>query len=386
VEVAIIGGGPAGLSAAAMVKRAGMRPVILERAQVGSSWRGHYDRLHLHTVRWLSNLPGLRFPKSEGKWVSRDGVVQHLDRYATHHQLEVRTGVEVDRIDPVVGGWRLTTNEGPIDAWAVIVATGYNKVPVDPQWPGQDSFTGDFTLGAYYKNPQPYLGKDVLVVGPGNSGAEIATDLAETDGVGKVWLSYRTPPNITLRDGPIPPPLIGIIMEALRVPTHAGDRFMAWAQRQSVGDLSEYGLPPAPRGIVTQMIRDDVIPVMDVGLIQMVKDRRVLPVPAVTAIDGDDVVLADGRKLTPDAIVACVGYKRGLEPLVGHLGLLDETGRPIVFAADTDPTAPRLHFAGLKPVTTGLFRQFGIEANAIARALSTAKKSGSRSLHAAQRS
>ena len=117
VEVAVIGGGPGGLSAAAMIKEAGMQPVIFERAQhVGSSWRGHYDRLHLHTVRWMSNLPGLPFPRKEGKWVSRDGVVKHLERYAVHYGLEVRTGIDVARIDPTVGGWRLQTSEGPIDA------------------------------------------------------------------------------------------------------------------------------------------------------------------------------------------------------------------------------------------------------------------------------
>lgn len=375
VEVAVIGGGPAGLSAAAMVTRAGMHPVVFERSEVGSSWRGHYDRLHLHTVRWLSNLPGLPFPKSEGKWVSRDGVVRHLDKYVGHFNLEVRAGVEVSRVDQRDGGWTLQTSQGPIHAWAVVVATGYNKIPIDPKWEGQDTYPGEFVLGAHYLNPAPYLGKDVLVVGPGNSGAEIATDLGETAGHGKIWLSYRTPPNITLREGPIPPPLMGILMKWLRVPTGSGDKFLAYMQRKSVGDLSEYGLPAAPRGIVTQMIRDDVIPVMDMGIIQMVKDRTVVPVPGVARIEGSDVVLADGRRLSPDAIIACVGYRRGLEGLVGHLGVLDEKLKPLAVRGQSDPAAPRLHFAGLDPVTTGLFRQFGIEARGIVRSLRKARRS-----------
>ena len=100
VEVAVIGGGPAGLAAAATLKRCGIPAVVLERSEaVGASWRRHYDRLHLHTVRWLSNLPGYRFSRSHGRWVSRDGVVRYLERYVRHHGLDVRTGVEVRRLD-----------------------------------------------------------------------------------------------------------------------------------------------------------------------------------------------------------------------------------------------------------------------------------------------
>ncbi|HTL42061.1 MAG TPA: NAD(P)/FAD-dependent oxidoreductase [Pseudolysinimonas sp.] len=374
VELAVIGGGPAGVSAAAVAKKAGFHPVVFESRSVGASWRGHYDRLHLHTVRWLSNLPGLPFPKSEGKWVSRDGVITHLERYVDHFDLDVRTGIEVTHLERMPDGWLLTTSQGPVSAWAVVVATGYNKIPVDPRWPGQESFPGEFVLGAAYRSPLPYVGRDVLVVGPGNSGAEIATDLGETEGHGKIWLSYRTPPNITLREGPIPPPLMGIILKALRIPMESGDRFLAYMQRKSVGDLSEYGLPPAPRGIVTQMVRDDVIPVMDMGIIAMVKDRTVKPVPAVIRIEGKEVLLADGSRIAPDVIVACVGYRRGLEPLVGHLGVLDTTGKPVVVGGAESPTAPRLYFAGLDPVTTGLFRQFGIEAKGIARSLRRARR------------
>src|SRR5882757_9164561 len=85
-EVVVIGAGPAGLATAGALAQAGIRALVMDRAdQLGSSWRTHYDRLHLHTVRWLSGLPGLRIPKSEGRWVSRDGVVRYLDRYAAHH-------------------------------------------------------------------------------------------------------------------------------------------------------------------------------------------------------------------------------------------------------------------------------------------------------------
>src|SRR4029453_14826466 len=89
-EAVVIGAGPAGLSAAAMLRKRGVQAVVVDRADaVGASWRGHYERLHLHTVRWLSNLPGLRFSRKRGKWVSRDGVVEYLERYARHHKLDL---------------------------------------------------------------------------------------------------------------------------------------------------------------------------------------------------------------------------------------------------------------------------------------------------------
>lgn len=367
--VAVIGAGPGGLSAAAVLKRRGYQPVVFERGSVGEFWRGQYDRLHLHTIRWLSNLPGLRFSRSEGKWVSRDGVIAHLERYVAHFGLDVRTGVEVRRVDRAPDSWRIETSAGSFDAWAVVVATGYNRVPVEPTWPGRDQFPGDITLGARYKNAAPYRDRDVLVVGIGNTGAEIAVDLVE-GGAGRVWLSYRTPPNLTLRDGPIPPPLLGIVLRFFGASAEFGDRVIAFGQRMDgLDDLSEYGLPPSPRGAVTQMIRDDVIPIIDVGMIPLVKQRRITPVPAVERIEGKEVVLADGSRLAPDAVIACVGYRRGLEPLVGHLGILNERGRPIVYGGEAAPNAPRLHFVGYKNNISGMFREFGYEARHIAHAL-----------------
>ena len=91
VDAHIIGAGPAGLATAAAMRRRGLRAVVLERADsVGSSWRGHYDRLHLHTPRELSGLPGLPIPKEMGRWVARDDVVRYLELYAAHHEIDVR--------------------------------------------------------------------------------------------------------------------------------------------------------------------------------------------------------------------------------------------------------------------------------------------------------
>src|SRR4051812_41826846 len=107
--VVVVGAGPAGLAAAACLAEEGIETTLLERGRrLAEPWRGRYDRLHLHTVRWLSHLPGFPIPREYGKWVPRDRFVDYLEHYAAHHELEPFFGVEVTRIDAAQQGWRVT--------------------------------------------------------------------------------------------------------------------------------------------------------------------------------------------------------------------------------------------------------------------------------------
>lgn len=153
------------------------------------------------------------------------------------------------------------------------MATGYNRRPFLPEWKGRDGYAGEIVHAASYRSPAPYRGRHVLVIGAGNSGAEIAVDLVE-GGAGSVRLSVRTPPQIFL------------------------------------------------------------------------KRRELEVVPGVRAFDETTVLLTDGGRVTDDVVISATGYRRDLEPLVGHLGVLGPNGRPTVHGASTHPAAPGLYFVG----------------------------------------
>ncbi|MFI1013461.1 flavin-containing monooxygenase [Streptomyces sp. NPDC020965] len=370
--VYVIGAGPGGLATAAELRRRGVRVVVLEKSDaVGASWRGHYDRLHLHTTRRLSGLPGLGLPRSFGRWVSRDNVIRYLEKYAAVHRLEIVTGVEVTRIEAVDGGWLLHASGGRrLTGRAVVVATGYNHTPRLPEWPGRDTYTGELLHAAEYRAPAPYGGKDVLVVGVGNTGAEIAVDLV-AGGAARVRLAVRTPPHIVRRSTlGWPAQRTGILVR--RLPAPLVDRAAGLLSRISVPDLSAHGLPRPPKGLYTRA-REGAIPVQDVGLIKAVRRGEVEPVAALEAFEKEEAVLADGTRIAPDAVIVATGYRRALEGLVGHLGVLDPRGTPLAHGGRTAPGAPGLYFTGFTNPISGMLRELARDAHRIAKALARAE-------------
>jgi cation diffusion facilitator CzcD-associated flavoprotein CzcO len=367
IPAVVLGAGPGGLAAAAELRRAGVEAIVIDKAdRVGSSWAGHYDRLHLHTSRGLSGLPGYPIPRRYGRWVARDDVLRYLAEYADVHALDVRLGVTAERVERAEDGWHVVTDQGTIAADTVVVATGYNHSPTTADWPGRDDYTGTVVHSSAYRNPHALGARRVLVVGPGNSGAEIAADLADA-GV-TVSLAMRTPPNIVLR-AVAGIPGQALILSMSMLPLRVQDALAGGLQRVAVGDLRKYGIPKAPRGIATQQARDDVTPTLDVGLLRALKAGTVTVVAAVERFTTDAVVLADGTELTPDAVVLATGFRRGLEPLVGDLGVLAPKGRPLVNADAQLAAHPGLFFLGYSNPLTGNLRQLGIDATKIAKAV-----------------
>jgi putative flavoprotein involved in K+ transport len=369
-EIVVVGGGSAGLATAALLQQDGLGPLVLEAGpEPGAAWRERYDRLHLHTPRLLSGLPGLRIPRRYGRWVARDDLIEYFHEYTAVHDIDLRVNCRVERIEP---SWTLHTSDGDVQADHVVVATGYNGAPFVPAWPGRESFTGELVHSSQYRSPAPYRGKDVLVVGAGNSGAEIAHDVVD-GGAARSRLSVRTPPQIVRRATlGIPAQLLGMAIRKL--PPHWVDPFTMWQRKVAIPDLTAQGLPRPPHGVRTAFLSTGTTPILDVGIVDAVRRGRVEIVAAVEGFDGDDVLLADGSRIAPDVVIAATGFRAGLDGLAGHLDVLGPRGLPK--QTDGEPALPGLWFVGFTPTLGGQLREGSIAARKVAAALAEEIRSG----------
>lgn len=368
-SLVVVGAGPAGLAVAACAKAAGFDPLVLERSPaVGAAWRRHYDRLHLHTNKGLSYLPGLKFPRTYPRYPSRQQVVDYLEAYASHHALRVELNRNVIRIAPGVAGWTIDHDAGTIRTRRVVVATGQTGAPVVPAWPGADSFTGSILHSSEYRNGEPYRGRRVLVVGFGNSGGEIALDLSEHGAL--PTLSVRGPVNIVPREilG-IPVLAIGVFMAAL--PPRLADALAAPAQALRFGDYGSLGLQRSAKGPRRQMLEDKRVPLIDVGTVALIRRGGASVRPGIDRFEGRQVVFVDGSRAPFDAVIAATGYRSSVDQfLQAGPGVLDARGGPLT--SGTESAAKSLFFSGFRVASTGMLREVGIEGRRIARDLARA--------------
>ncbi|WP_082682845.1 NAD(P)/FAD-dependent oxidoreductase [Mycobacterium sp. GA-1285] len=364
-SVVIVGAGPCGLAITRQLRHeCGIDALVVDRTDApASSWRNRYDGFRLNTCGWWSHLPGQRIPLRYGRWPTRDDMVAYFDDYVRRQHLRLSLSCNVIRVDEKGCGWRLETGGAPMTATAVVIATGNYHTPELPGWPGIDTFSGEVLHSEHYQNAQPFTGRDVLVAGAGNSATDIALQLC--DGVARrVRMAVRTPPHF------VPRSAAGIPVDALspvfeRLPVKVLDQAAALMRRVWFGDLRRQGLPVPPKGIYSALLTDEQIPTIGDELVTQVKAGRIEIVPAVESFDGDSVVLSDGSALTPDVVIAATGYRRELEPLVGHHGVLDDAGRPK--ANGLPRAAPGLWFAGYDEPLIGPLRSFRLQASPIAR-------------------
>jgi cation diffusion facilitator CzcD-associated flavoprotein CzcO len=346
------------------MRGAGLNVTVFEKADtVGSAWRRHYDRLHLHTDRDHSGLPGMAMPKSYPLYPSREQVVSYLEGYAGHFDIKPIFGVEVARLGRDGGQWYAETARGPVSAPVAVVATGMASAPYRPSWPGSETYRGVTVHSSEYRNPAPYLGKRVLVVGFGNSGGEIALDLAEA-GV-DVALAVRGPVQILPRDLLGLPILTWAILYQ-HLPARLADTINAPILRLALGSFSKLGLRRAAKGPRQMVEEDGRVPLIDVGTLSRIRDGSIKLRGAIAGLTIAGVVFANGKSEDFDAIVLATGFRPDLRRLIPDVdGVFDAHGMPRVTGAATE--APGLYFCGQIVSPTGQLREIGREAERLAK-------------------
>ena len=369
--VIIIGAGPGGLAVAACLQREGIEGAVIldENDRVAASWRRHYERLHLHTPRYRSALPYLPMPRAYPRYPARAQVIDYFEAYARHFSLAPRLGERVQSARRQDDAWEVTTPKGRYRAPALVVAAGYNREPAIPTWPGVTEFGGPILHSSAYVNGRAYSGKDVLVVGFGNSGGEIAIDLHEHGA--RPTIAVRGAVNVIPREVlGVPVLALGLVQRLLSPET--ADRLNAPLLRRLIGDLEPFGLRNLPYGPATQIRVHGRIPLIDVGTVALIKRGAITVRPGVQSFQHGAVVFDDGRRTRFAAVILATGYRPRVDDfLEAAPGAIDTRGAPA--SSGRESTAPGLFFCGYHVSPNGMLRELAIESRRIASAIKKAR-------------
>ncbi len=319
IDVAVIGAGQAGLAAAHAAHHAGRQPVLLEAGNSPTgSWPRFYDTLTLFSPARYSALPGMDFPGDPDHYPHRDEVVAYLRRYAEHLGADIRIGHRVTRLTPTgKQGFQLDLNSGnAMHARTVVAASGAFGRPYRPALPGLDQFTGTVLHSADYRNPEPFTGQRVIVVGAGNSAVQIAIELAT-----------HTRTTLATRD-----PIRFMTQRPLGRDAHF------WLKATGL-DTARFARRLLTGGKGT--------PVFDTGTYRTAiargkPDRRSL----FSSVNSTAVEWTDGTREQVDVILLATGYRPALDYLA-DTEALDPTGQPR-HRDGLSLTHPGLGFVGLE--------------------------------------
>ena len=191
-DVIVIGGGQSALACGYYLRRAKLKYIILDKQAVpGSAWLHTWDSLTLFSPREYSSLPGWLMPKSEHQFPLRQEVIDYLGKYEDHYQLNVQRSTEVTEIKKNEGLFYVHTLQGIFKAKTVISATGTWENPLIPMIDGIEDYKGLQIHSGKYQNPEKFIGLKTLVVGEGNSGAQIVAELSKVTSV--KWSTKKEP-------------------------------------------------------------------------------------------------------------------------------------------------------------------------------------------------
>ncbi|CAO2180286.1 unnamed protein product [Urochloa humidicola] len=317
-DVIIVGAGQSGLAVAACLSLRGVRSLVLDRDDcVGSLWRKRaYDRLHLHLAKQYCALPQAPHPAAAPTYLPRDEFADYLDGYAARFGVRTRLRREVRSaaFDPGAGAgkgrWEVEAvdlDTGKRELYAarfLVVASGENDERFVPEVPGLEGFPGKVMHAAEYRSPEGMKGKAVLVVGGGNSGMEIAFDLAQAGAVTSI--AVRSELHLVTKEIWN----VGMALYGYHVPAWIIDKLLLLMCAAVFGDTARHGLRRPAVGPFTMKLTTPAYPVLDVGTYAKIRSGEVRVLPAaVKSVRGNAVEFADGTRHPFDAIVLATGYR-----------------------------------------------------------------------------
>lgn len=317
LDVAIIGGGQSALAAAFYLRRSGLRYMLFDaQPEPGAAWRHGWESLRLFSPARYSSLPGWMMPGGDEGYPGRDDVVAYLTEYERRYAVPVRRPSRATALAREDDGWTVSLAEPgggkTVKGRAVISATGTWEQPWLPPMPGRERFGGVQLHSAQYRSPAPFAGKRVLVVGGGNSGAQILAELSKV--ARTTWVTYA-PPNF------LPDEVDGRVLFE-----QATARFQA----------AQEGRPFQPANLG------------DIVVVPQVKEARergaLSSVRPFTQLTPSGVVWSSGREEAVDAIIWATGYRPALDHLAS-LDLVESTGR-VTLEGTRAVRAPRLWMLG----------------------------------------
>jgi putative flavoprotein involved in K+ transport len=322
LDVAVIGAGQAALSVGYYLRRSGLRFALLdEQAGPGGAWQQTWPSLRLFSPAQWSSLPGWLMPRdaAEGSdaYPTREDALAYLAQYEQRYAIPVERSARVDAVHRDGDHLRLETSAGSVRARAVVSATGTWANPFVPRLPGQDRFGGDVLHSARYPGPVMFAGRRVVVVGGGNSGAQI---VAELSSIATVSWATREPPHF--------------------LPDEVDGRYLFEQATARYRAIQEGRTPDPPRSLG------------DVVMIPSVREARARgaldAVPMFTRFTDFGVVWSDGREECVDAVIFATGFRPALQHLA-PLGLDSRDGRVAIQAGGSGTRAagePRLWLVG----------------------------------------
>jgi thioredoxin reductase len=297
-DLIIIGGGQSALACAYFLRKKKIDYTILdEQAKSGGAWLHAWDSLTLFSPSEYSSLPGWLMPKTENYFPTRNEVIAYLSQYESRYQIPIQRNIKVNEVKKEGDEFVLHTSRGIYKSKAVISATGSWSKPFIPKLRNSDMFLGEQLHSAHYHSPEKYTGKKVLIVGEGNSGAQI---LAEISKVANTTWATQSPPEF------LPDEVDGRVLFNV-----ASAKYQAMKEGKKF-DMTKYNLG-------------------NIVMVPPVKEARergvLISKPTFSAFYEEGVIWQDGSKESFDAVIWCTGFRNATDHLKG-LGIsIDEKGK-----------------------------------------------------------